>query len=97
LEPRYLFGSTFHWKPLVNGYSGYYPPSYLRRLRAVENFPDARSIEYLRGERVRYLILHEAFYKGEVPLLIMALQTHNLVPVARLHDGYGSAVVYELQ
>lgn len=44
VEPQYLFGSTFHWKPLVNGYSGYYPPSYLRRLRAVENFPDARSI-----------------------------------------------------
>ena len=97
LEPRYVFGSTFHWKPLVNGYSGYYPPSYLRRLRAVENFPDARSIEFLRSERVRYLVLHEAFYKGEAPLLILALQTLNLVPVARLHDGFGSAVVYELQ
>jgi hypothetical protein len=96
-EPQYVFGSTFHWKPLVNGYSGYYPPSYLTRLVAVENFPDARSIEFLRGEGVKYLVLHEALYRGAAPLLIMALQTLNLVPVARLNDGYGSATVYELQ
>ena len=62
-DPQYLYGSTFHWKPIVNGYSGYYPPSYLRRLRAVQSFPDARSVGHLLGEGVRYLVVHEAFYK----------------------------------
>ena len=30
IEPRYAYMSTFHWMPIVNGYSGYYPPSYSR-------------------------------------------------------------------
>lgn len=98
-DPHYLYSSTFHWKPIVNGYSGYYPPSYLRRLKAVEGFPDGRSIGHLMGEGVRYLVVHEGFYRkpSEPAAIILTLQELNLVPVARLHDGYGTAVVYELQ
>ena len=29
-DPAYLYYSTFHWQSLVNGYSGFFPPSYLR-------------------------------------------------------------------
>ena len=98
-DPQYLYTSTFHWKPIVNGYSGYYPPSYIRRLRAVESFPDLRSIAHLMGEGVKYLVVHEAFYKtsSEPAAVLLALQKLNLVPVARLNDGYGTAIVYELQ
>src|SRR4029450_11179778 len=98
-DPQYLYSSTFQWKPIVNGYSGYYPPSYLRRLAAVESFPDARSVGHLMGEGVRYLVIHEAFYKtsSEPAAILLALQKLNLVPVARMNDGYGTAVVYELQ
>ena len=38
-EPRYAYMSTFHWMPLLNGYSGYYPPSYLTRLSSLRTFP----------------------------------------------------------
>jgi hypothetical protein len=98
-DPAYLYGSTFHWKPIVNGYSGYYPPSYLRRLKAVESFPDARSIGHLMGEGVRYLVVHEGFYRkpAEPAAIILTLQKMNMIPIARLNDGYGTAVVYELQ
>ena len=97
-DPQYLYSSTFQWKPIVNGYSGYYPPSYLRRLTAVQSFPDARSVAHLMGEGVRYLVIHEAFYKtsSEPAEVILALQKLNLVPIARMNDGYGMAVVYEL-
>jgi hypothetical protein len=97
-DPQYLYSSTFHWRPIVNGYSGYFPPSYIRRLRAVEGFPDARSLGHLMGEGVRYLVVHEASYEvpSEAGAVILALQALNQVPVARLYDGYGTAVVYEL-
>ena len=51
------------------------------------------------GEGVRYVVVHEAFYKhrSESGAIILALQKLNLVPVVRLNDGYGTAVVYELQ
>lgn len=98
-DTEYLYTSTFHWKPMVNGYSGYFPPSYGRRLRVLESFPDARSIGHLMGEGVRYLVIHESFYKAssEPAAILLALQKLNLAPAARLHDGYGMAVVYELQ
>jgi|RhiMethySRZTD1v2_1073278.scaffolds.fasta_scaffold10273_8 hypothetical protein len=98
-DPNYLYSSTFTWYPIVNGYSGYYPPSYLRRRGALAGFPDARSIAHLMGEGVRYLVVHEAFYKvpSDAGKVILTLQELNLVPVARLHDGNGTAVVYELQ
>jgi hypothetical protein len=98
-DPTFLYSSTFTWYPTVNGYSGYYPPSYLKRRGALAGFPDGRSIRYLMGEGVRYLIVHEAFYKvpADARKVILRLQNLNLVPVARLHDGYGTAFVYELQ
>ena len=41
-EPRISYLSTFHWKPVVNGYSGFMPQSYADRLAAMREFPDAR-------------------------------------------------------
>ena len=98
-DPQYLFGSTFHWKPVVNGYSGYYPPTYIRRLRAMAKFPDPRTLAYLREEKVRYLVIHEAYYKdrSELGAIILGLQSQNLNPLARLQDGYGTAVIFQLQ
>ena len=29
-DPEYLYYSTFHWQNLVNGYSGFFPPSYVQ-------------------------------------------------------------------
>jgi hypothetical protein len=65
----------------------------------MERFPDARAIAYLREEHVRYLVIHEAFYKdhSEPGAIILALQSQNIVPLARLQDGFGTAVIYRLQ
>jgi hypothetical protein len=57
-EPRYMYMSTFHWKPLVNGYSGYYPPSYLRQLARLRSFPDDSSLGALQRTGVTYVIIH---------------------------------------
>ena len=38
-DAEYAYMSTFHWFPLVNGYSGMYPPSYLARLERLATFP----------------------------------------------------------
>lgn len=59
LDPQYLYCSIFHWYPLVNGYSGTYPRSYLARLERLGNFPDSRSFRQLAADHVRYIILHD--------------------------------------
>jgi len=57
-EPRYMYFSTVHWQPLVNGYSGHYPVSYIKFLENTGSFPEPDAIQYLRRVGVRYVILH---------------------------------------
>ena len=56
--PWYMYESTYHWQPLVEGYSGFYPESYLRFLDGVRNFPSEDAIEYLRRDDVKFVMLH---------------------------------------
>jgi hypothetical protein len=63
-EPFYMFASTLHWQSLVNGYSGFYPSSYIRFLEITETFPSKEVVEYLRKASVRYVLLHSEFDPG---------------------------------
>ena len=40
LAPDFMYWSTYHWNPLVNGYSGYQPPSYRETAERMRTFPD---------------------------------------------------------
>jgi hypothetical protein len=60
-ESAYMFHSTFHWRPLLNGYSGYYPPSYDPVIALADALPDAHALEILvRATGLRYVIVHLA-------------------------------------
>jgi hypothetical protein len=95
-DARYTYMSTFHWQKLVNGYSGYYPPSYLRRLDGLQSFPDASSLEILRRTGVNYVIVHLSSYESEKQLLLDLQANPALVVLGRLKDGQGTAIVYRL-
>ncbi|CAN5881687.1 hypothetical protein BH24ACI4_BH24ACI4_12800 [soil metagenome] len=96
-DPRYLYMSTFHWMPLVNGYSGYFPPTYLRRLERVSGFPDQRSVNNLRGEGVKYLIVHSATYTAaEYTEVLETLSAADLRALGRFYDGRNNSMVFAL-
>jgi hypothetical protein len=97
-DPRYTYMSTFHWKPLVNGYSGFHPSSYLERLGLVERFPEARSLNVLRRTGVTYLVVHLSSYRpDEASRVLLGLDAAGaVVSLGTLHDGVGQAVVYRL-
>jgi hypothetical protein len=64
---RYMFYSTLHWKPLVNGYSGGAPADYAlldTSLQDVSTQPD-RAWRALVDSKATHVIVHEAFYTGE--------------------------------
>lgn len=97
-DPRFEYMSTFHWMPLLNGYSGFYPRSYLLRLARLKRFPDEESVASLRREHVRYVIVHEDGYPaGERIRIIERLQRLNLTHVADFEDGWGIGTIMELQ
>jgi hypothetical protein len=71
IEPTYMYFSTFHWSALVNGYSGFSPPSYIALHDGLVNFPDDVSIAVLRGRGVTHVIVHGTFMRrGEYLQLI---------------------------
>jgi len=54
----YMLASTVHWKPMVNGYSGFLPASYRRLAADVRSLPEPRAIEALRRVGVTYVVVH---------------------------------------
>ena len=96
-DARVSYLSTFHWQPMLNGYSGFMPPSYATRLDAVMYFPDERALNRLRRDRVRYLIVHtDAYRTDEVVVILDALKNRYGFPeLGRFSDGSGEAVVFE--
>lgn len=61
-DPFYMYFSTMHWQPLLNGYSGHYPVSYVEMLKTQRTFPDEASIAVLKARGVRAIIVHENGY-----------------------------------
>jgi hypothetical protein len=64
-ESRFSYNSTFTWRPIVNGYSGFWPLSYITLIHAVEDFPADSAMRALANSGVDYLILHERFYSPD--------------------------------
>ena len=97
-DPRYAYMSTFHWMPLLNGYSGFYPHSYLRRLVRLANFPDEESVASLRRENVRYVIVHEDGYAtGERVRVVERLRELDVVRIGDFRDGWGVGTLMEMK
>ena len=60
-DSEYMFFSTFHWHPLLNGYSGYWPPSYTPVVALARSLPNEHATEILaRATGLRYVVVHLA-------------------------------------
>ena len=55
---QYMLNSTSHWRPLVNGYSGFLPASYGAHYGELQGFPDERSLKALRDLFVTHVVVH---------------------------------------
>jgi hypothetical protein len=100
-EARYAYLSTFHWKPLLNGYSGFSPPVYYRRLMDLRRFPEPFSLRVLRRADVRYVVVHQTGYSDDREEYEQTLATLDADEGVRklgvFSDSEGEAVLYELR
>jgi hypothetical protein len=63
---NYMLDSTRHWKPLLNGYSGFTPESYRKRADVLWYFPfRAASFVELDRAGVSYVVLHLREYGSQ--------------------------------
>lgn len=59
---RYMLASTYHWQPLVNGYSDHIPEDFRQIVRPVSSFPSREAFRILRERRTRYVLFHMNYY-----------------------------------
>ena len=58
----YVLASTAHWRPLMNGYSGYTPDSYQRYADAFWYFPEDWAIQAMKDAGVTHVMVHAAAF-----------------------------------
>lgn len=94
-EFQYMFYSTNHWKPLVNGYSGFFPRSYEERrarfLRPSRN-PDAAWTLISQSGATHAIVHDNAYADTEGLFTVQWLEQHG----ARLLGAFEYDRLYEL-
>jgi hypothetical protein len=58
-ESAYEYYSTYHWRKLVNGSSGYAPPAHRELREFLKTFPDWRTVDVIQQMGVDYIVLHQ--------------------------------------
>lgn len=94
----YMFRSTEHWQPILNGYSGFFPQSYLDLTERMKPFPDDASIDYLKTRGVDLIILHGGLLAPDRFGAVMAglVARQDVRAIARYEERVGPDVVFRL-
>ncbi len=57
-QVSYMYFSVYHWRPLVNGYSGHVPTTIAEMAERVKALPSPEALAYLQAIGVRQLLVH---------------------------------------
>ncbi|HEX8031158.1 MAG TPA: hypothetical protein VF491_21970, partial [Vicinamibacterales bacterium] len=95
----YMFYSTWHWQPIVNGYSGFYPKTFIELAEQTEWFPDERSIAYLKGRGVDLLVVHGGLLGPEKfgEMTASLLERPDIDAMAQFEEERGTDMVFRLK
>ena len=69
----YMYFSLAHGAPMVNGYSGYFPPRFIELQRQVEDIPSPRSLDALRRAGATHLTVNCRFWGVPCPRVMRGL------------------------
>lgn len=91
-----VYFSTYHWKRLVNGYSGYFPPDYdFLYQKGLKGFPSLDTIALLQKRGIKYLIIHFDEYEKSDREMIRSLLKNYEDQIRPLVD-FENDFIYEL-
>jgi len=94
---EYMFFSTYHWQPLINGYSDHIPKDFLDTVEEISKFPTPRAFELLEARDARYALVHLNYYHHlRRPEVEQGLAHYTAEGVLRFLDRDGDLVLYEI-
>ena len=95
----YMFNSTAHWQPIVNGYSGFFPPTFMELAQQTRNFPDEASIAYLKKREVDLIVVHGAMLGPEKfgDMTAALLARPDIEAMAQFQETRGLDAVFRLR
>jgi hypothetical protein len=94
---RYIYWSTRHWQPMVNGWGGFYPKGPFELGVLGKLFPGPHAVEELRAAGIRYVVVHVDFIPADRPGRRARVLSDEPLPAGvRLAARFGPHLVYEL-
>jgi len=91
----YVLNNTRYFAPLVNGYSGFEPDTYVERARHLETFPETEAITVLRALGVTHVTVHVAAFAQRSGA--EALESVGLRPELHLLAEDGGIRLYQVR
>jgi hypothetical protein len=90
----YVLASTAHWRPLMNGYSGYVPGPYRQYAASFWFFPEDFAIQEMRKAGVTHIMVHpQRFYQDAAKVMEKVAASPYL---ERLAIGRNGDALYRL-
>jgi hypothetical protein len=92
-----MYFSTGHGARLLNGYSGFFPESFIRMARQMDAFPDERSLDVLRASGVTHVTINCTLYGRDCGRIVEQLDGSSRVRLVSSGKWEGGDVrLYEL-
>ena len=92
----YMLQSIIHFRPLVNGYSGFTPPGHDRLFRMLVRFPDEDALAAIEALGVRYAVIHRDGYGDESEWKALMERLDGWQDRLNLVASFDQGRVYEL-
>jgi len=86
----YMLNSTANWAPLLNGYSGFQPPSFYRHAQILQGFPDPAAMTLLHDLGITNVFVHTTQMPKDA--LDAIAREHQL----KLVETFGSIAMYRV-
>jgi hypothetical protein len=93
---RYVLNSTAHWRPLINGYSGYLPDSYRRNAATFWYFPQEHAIQAMRQAGATHVMIHPDGFGNEAEIAKMWQDVAASRYLERIATTPGGPALYRL-
>ena len=88
-EPDYLYYSTAHWRPIVNGYGRSSPPGYPALISSMKTFPAPAAAVAMRQAGVDHVVFHSARFPFDTAELLRGAKgSEDFRLIARVGTDY---------